>query len=87
MITPCIKHPSIINDNPDMGNTFTIDPKYSFTFNAEASLNLLPMDRLIVQLGLRYQEWYHKARSPQRWARMESKDITFGPILTVVYAF
>ncbi len=69
------------------GVTFTIDPKYSFTFNAEASLNLLPIDRLIVQLGLRYQEWYLKARSPQRWARTESKDITFGPTVTVVYAF
>lgn len=69
------------------GNTFTIDPKYSFSYNAEASLNLLPVNRLIVQLGLRYQEWYLKARSPQRWARTESKDVTFGPTVTFVYTF
>ena len=69
------------------GTSFDIDPKYSFSFNAEGSLNFLPIPNLIAQLGYRYQEWYLKARSPQRWERTESKDVTFGPTLTVVYTF
>ena len=72
--------------DPD-GTSFDIDPKYSFSFNAEGSLNFLPIPNLIAQLGYRYQEWYLKARSPQRWERTESKDVTFGPTLTVVYLF
>ncbi len=55
--------------------------------NAEANLNILPVKNLIVQLGFRYQEWYLKARSPQRWEQTESRDVTYGPTLTIVYAF
>jgi len=69
------------------GSNFDIDPEYSFTFNTEANLNFLPIKNLIIQLGFRYQEWYLKARSPQRWDKTESKDVTFGPTLTVVYTF
>ena len=72
--------------DPD-GNEFDIDPKYSFTFNTEANLNILPIKNLIIQLGFRYQEWYLSARSPQRWEKTDSKDVTFGPTLTVVLAF
>jgi hypothetical protein len=67
--------------------TFDIDPEYSYLFNTEGSVSFLPMNNLILQLGLRYQEWYLKARSPQRWDKTESRDTTFGPTLTVVYTF
>lgn len=67
--------------------TFDIDPTYSYLFTTEGSVNFLPMNNLILQLGLRYQEWYLKARSPQRWDTTESRDTTFGPTLTVVYTF
>jgi len=67
--------------------TFDIAPEYSYLFTTEGSVNFLPMKNLILQLGLRYQEWYLKARSPQRWDTTESKDTTFGPTLTVVYTF
>ena len=76
----------LVMTDPD-GNDFDIDPKYSFSFNTEANLNFLPIKNLIVQLGFRYQEWYLKARSPQRWETTESKDVTFGPTLAVVYTF
>jgi hypothetical protein len=69
------------------GNTFDIDPTYSFSYNAEGSLNFLPINNLIMQLGYRYQVWYLKARSPQRWETTESEDVTSGPTLTVVYTF
>src|SRR4030042_5586599 len=72
--------------NPD-GSNFDIDPKYAFSYNGEANLNFLPIKNLIVQLGFRYQEWYLKARSPQRWETTESKDVTYGPTLTVVFVF
>ncbi len=72
--------------DPD-GVEFAIDPKYSLSFNTEANLNFVPLKNLIVQAGFRYQEWYLKARSPQRWEKTESKDVTYGPTLTVVYAF
>jgi hypothetical protein len=72
--------------DPDKA-TFDIAPEYSYLFTTEGSVNFLPMNNLILQLGLRYQEWYLKARSPQRWDTTESKDTTFGPTLTVVYTF
>jgi hypothetical protein len=72
--------------DPD-GVEFDIDPQYSFTFNTEANLNFMPVKNLIIQLGFRYQEWYLKARSPQRWEKTESKDVTFGPTFMIVLAF
>jgi hypothetical protein len=72
--------------DPD-GNTFDIYPKYSFSYNAEGSLNFLPINNLIMQLGYRYQVWYLDARSPQSWEETESRDVTYGPTLTVVYTF
>jgi hypothetical protein len=76
----------LVMTDPD-GKDFDIDPKYSFAFNTEANLNILPVKDLVVQIGFRYQEWYLKARSPQRWDTTESRDTTYGPTLTIVYAF
>jgi hypothetical protein len=67
--------------------SFDIDPQYSYMFNTEGNVSILPVNNMIIQLGLRYQEWYLKARSPQRWEKTESKDSTFGPTFTVVYTF
>jgi hypothetical protein len=76
----------LVMKDPD-GNSFDIAPEYSLSFNAEANVNVLPIKNLIVQLGFRYQEWYLKARSPQRWEQTESRDVTYGPTLTIVYTF
>lgn len=69
------------------GESFDIDPHYSYLFNLEGTLNYVPINNLIMQLGLRYQEWYLEARSPQSWESTESRDTTYGPSLTIVYTF
>ncbi|HQI82899.1 MAG TPA: hypothetical protein PLR71_15235 [Deltaproteobacteria bacterium] len=67
--------------------TFDIYPKYSYTFNGEANVSILPINNLVVQLGYRFQEWYLEAMSPQAWEKTESRDRTTGWTLTGVYTF
>lgn len=72
--------------NPD-GSTFDISPSASFTYNGEVSATYTPIQNLILQLGFRAQLWYLEARSPIRWEETTSEDWTYGPTLTIVYAF
>lgn len=73
-------------EDPD-GETFDISPAASIAYNGEFTITYLPINHLIVQLGFRAQLWYLKARSPEWWEETESEDWTYGPTLSVVYAF
>jgi len=63
------------------------DTDSSTTLNAEASLSLVPMDKMIIQLGYRYQEWKYNPSDPEYPVDSSSKDVIAGPILTAVYTF
>jgi hypothetical protein len=71
---------------PD-GDRFDIDPDTSIAYNGEATLTYLPIEHFIIQLGFRIQAWYLKARRPQTWDETESRDLTYGPTLSLLYAF
>jgi hypothetical protein len=71
---------------PD-GGRFDIDPDTSIAYNGEATLTYLPFEHFIIQLGFRIQAWYLKARRPQTWEETESRDLTYGPTISLLYAF
>lgn len=72
--------------DPD-GKKFDISPSASITYNGEFTVTWSPMEHLMIQLGLRGQVWYLKARSPSWWEETESKDVTWGPTISAVLAF
>ena len=63
------------------------DTDSSTTLNAEASLSYVPIDKMIIQLGYRYQEWEYNPSAPEYPVDSSSKEINSGPIVTVVYTF
>lgn len=69
------------------GERFDIDPDTSIAYNGEVTLTYLPFEHFIIQLGFRMQAWYLKARRPQTWEETESRDLTYGPTLSLVFAF
>lgn len=65
-----------------------ISPDNSIVYNAEVGMNFLPIERLIVQIGYRYQQWEFSLKNHDDFAASdECKDITHGPVAAVVYAF
>ncbi len=78
---PDLKMTNYINEE------FDIWPHPSIGFNGEASINYQPLQKLIVQLGFRYQKFILKVRSPGRWNKTESEDITHGVTLSALYLF
>lgn len=69
------------------GTTDDILPHAELGFNTEGNLTWQPRERLILQAGYRYQMYGFRARGPGRTVISESRDITHGPTLSVVYAF
>lgn len=69
------------------GSTEDVLPHGELGFNAEGNLTWLPLERLILQVGYRYQMFEFKARGPGRTTISDSRDITHGPTLSVVYTF
>ena len=69
------------------GRTEDIRPYPGLGFNAEANLTYRPLERMICQLGYRYQVFTLEARGPGRDTITKSYDITHGPSLTVMWTF
>jgi opacity protein-like surface antigen len=70
------------------GYRYDLDPDDSVAYNAEAGVNILPMDKLIVQLGYRYQQWTFKPKNEIGTYPSDScTDVNQGPSLSVVYTF
>ena len=69
------------------GVTEDILPHPGLGFNAEATLTWQPVERMILQLGYRYQVFEFEARGPGRTETITSRDITHGPTLSLAYAF
>ena len=61
-----------------------INSANSIAYNAEASLSYLPIDKMIIQIGYRYQQWYF---SPKNTETSGNYDVSYGPSLTLVYTF
>ena len=59
----------------------------SLTYNFEANVSIKPTDNIIIQLGYRYQEFPFDFHDPEFGKTYESKDKTYGPTLTITYAF
>ncbi len=66
-------------------NQMKIKSDNSIVYNAEASLSYLPIDKMIIQIGYRYQQWYFSPK--YTYAPGDYKDVTYGPSLTLVYTF
>jgi opacity protein-like surface antigen len=65
-----------------------IRPDNSFSYNAEVGLNIVPANKLIVQIGYRYQQWKFSIKNKQDFATSDdSMDVTHGPSFALVYAF
>jgi len=56
-------------------------------FNGEFTVNLQPIDSLIIQGGYRYQYFRLDAIQQQTLLKTESDDISHGPTLTAVWMF
>ena len=56
------------------------------SYNFECSLDYMPIDKLILQLGFRYQRWDLKITSSDAYPGTYA-DITYGPTLSCAYAF
>lgn len=68
------------------GYEYRLDPENSISYNAEVGLNIVPMTRVIAQIGYRYQQWKFSPKIEQG-VSTSGKDVTQGPSLTLVYTF
>lgn len=59
----------------------------SLAFNVEANVNILARDKMIIQFGYRYQKFSFDLEDPDFNKTYESEDKTYGPTLTLTYAF
>ena len=72
----------------DWGDTRSIDPDNSVSYNAEVGLNILPLKKMIVQVGYRYQQWKFSVKNEEDFTQSDNTDdVTHGPGIVVVYAF
>jgi hypothetical protein len=70
------------------GYDYDLDPDDTTAYNVELGLNILPIDRMIVQIGYRYQQWTFKPNNDEGTYPSNSyKDVTQGPSLSIVYTF
>jgi opacity protein-like surface antigen len=70
------------------GTTTDIRPDNSVSYNGEVGLSVVPVDRMIVQAGYRYQQWKFSVKNDEDFpVKDEYEDVTQGPSLSVVYAF
>lgn len=69
------------------GTTYDIWPRATFGFNGEFIINYQPLDKLIIQMGYRYQYFRLDARQPQTWEKTESDDISHGPTFSAIWVF
>ncbi len=59
----------------------------SFAFNFEANVSIVPLDKLVVQFGYRFQKFAFKLHPSGTTNSYSSNDTTYGPTLTAVYSF
>lgn len=69
------------------GITYDIWPRATFGLNGEFTINYQPLDKLIFQMGYRYQYFRLDARQPQTWEKTESDDISQGPTFSAIWIF
>jgi hypothetical protein len=65
-------------------NDFKADNTVSY--NAEVNLDYMPIEKLILQLGFKYQRWDLKTTGSDAYSGTYA-DITYGPTLSCAYAF
>lgn len=69
------------------GDTFDISPDASIVYTGELTISYVPIKHLILQAGFRAQAWYLEARSPERIEKTRSRDTTYGPTVSIVFAY
>ncbi len=64
-----------------------IDVDDSLAYNVEANVNIVPIDKMIIQFGYRYQEFSFDLHTTNPDKTYKSKDRTYGPTVTFIYTF